>query len=63
MTEFAAQIRARVREAVHQLGQAELSGDHYSAEVYRADLENIADIAREHGVPVPELDALGLTAA
>ncbi|MDQ2796187.1 MAG: hypothetical protein M3Y06_03355 [Actinomycetota bacterium] len=39
------------------------SGDHYSAEVYRADLENIARIAREHGVPVPELEALGLSAA
>jgi hypothetical protein len=63
MTEFHAELRAHAREAVQLLREAEQSGDDYSAEVQRADLENIARIAREHGVALPEVDALGLTAA
>jgi hypothetical protein len=63
MTEFHAQLRARVLEAVHDLSVAEESGDDYSVDVHRADLENIARIARDHGLSLPELDALGLTAA
>ena len=63
MTEFHAQLRARVVEAVNDLTAAQESGDDYSVEVHRADLENIARIAREHGVSLPELDELGLFAA
>ena len=46
MTEFHAQLRARVVEAVQDLTAAQESGDHYSVDVHRADLENIARIAR-----------------
>ena len=63
MTEFHAQRRARALEAVNDLTAAQESGDDYSVEVHRADLENIARIAREHGVSLPELDELGLFAA
>lgn len=63
MTEFHAQLRARALAAVNDLTAAQESGDDYSVEVHRADLENIARIAREHGVSLPELDELGLFAA
>jgi hypothetical protein len=63
MTEFHAQLRARALEAVHDLSVAQASGDDYSVDVHRADLENIARIARDHDVSLPELDELGLTAA
>ena len=63
MTEFHAQLRARALEAVNDLTAAQESGDDYSVEVHRADLEIIALIAREHGVSLPELDELGLFAA
>jgi hypothetical protein len=63
MTEFHAQLRARALEAVSDLTAAQESGDDYSVDVHRADLENIARIAREHGLSLPELDALGLSAA
>jgi hypothetical protein len=63
MTEFHAQLRARAIEAVNDLTAAQVSGDDYSVEVHLADLENIARIAREHGVSLPELDELGLFAA
>jgi hypothetical protein len=63
MTEFHAELRARALEAVHLLRDAELSGDDYSAEMQRADLENIARIAREHGVVLAEVEELGVTAA
>ncbi len=63
MTEFHAQLRARVVEAVQDLTAAQQSGDDYSVDVHRADLENIARIAREHDLSLPELDELGLSAA
>ena len=63
MTEFHAQLRARALEAVNDLTAAQESGDDYSVEVHRANMENIARIAREHGVSLPELDELGLFAA
>jgi hypothetical protein len=63
MTEFRAELQTRALEAVQLLRDAEEAGDDYSAEVQRGDLENIARIAREHGVVLPEVDALGLTAA
>jgi hypothetical protein len=63
MTEFHAQLRARALDAVNDLTAAQESGDDFSVDVHRADLENIARIAREHGVSLPELDALDLSAA
>ncbi len=63
MTEFHAQLRARALDAVNDLTAAQESGDDFSVDVHRADLENIARIAREHGVSLPELDALDFTAA
>ena len=63
MTEFHSQLTARVHETVASLTAAESSGDDYSVQVHRADLENIARIAREHDVVLPELDRLGVTAA
>jgi hypothetical protein len=63
MTEFHAQLRARVVEAVQDLTAALESGDDYSVDVHRADLENIARIAREHDLRLPELEELGLDAA
>jgi hypothetical protein len=63
MTEFHAQLRARALQAVDDLTAAQESGDDYSVDVHRADLENIARIAREHGIALPELDELGLPAA
>jgi len=63
MTEFHAELQARVHEAAQFLTAAQDSGDDYSVEVHRADLENIARIAREHGLALPELDRLGVTAA
>jgi hypothetical protein len=63
MTEFHAQLKARVHEAAQFLTAAQACGDHYSAEVHRADLENIARIAHDHGVTLPELDRLGVGAA
>ena len=63
MTEFHAQLRARVVEAVQDLTAAQESGDDFSVDVHRADLENIARIAREHDLNLPELDGLGLSAA
>jgi hypothetical protein len=63
MTEFHAQLRARALEAVADLIAAQESDDDYSVDVHRSDLENIARIAREHGVELPELDDLDLSAA
>ena len=63
MTEFHAQLRTRALDAVRELFAALESGDDYSVDVHRADLENIARIAREHGVDLPELAHLDLDAA
>ena len=63
MTEFHAQLTARAQEAVQQLDAAERSGDDYSIEVHRADLENIARIARDHGLALPEAGRPGSSAA
>jgi len=49
MTEFHAQLRARALDAVNDLTAAQESGDDFSVDVHRADLEYIARIAREHG--------------
>lgn len=63
MTEFHAQLTARAQEAVQQLDAAERSGDDFSIEVHRADLENIARIARDHGLTLPDPGRPGASAA
>ena len=63
MTEFHAQLRARALAAVQDLTAAEESGDDDSVDVHRADLENISRIAREHGLTLPELENISLSAA
>ncbi len=55
MTEFHAQLAARAQEAAQLLAAAQRSGDDFSVDVHRADLENIARIARDHGVTLPDL--------
>lgn len=56
MSEFQIQLQARVHEAIRSISEAEASGDDYSVTVHRGELEGIAWLAREHEVPLPELD-------
>jgi hypothetical protein len=55
MTEFHAEIRARVQEAVASLEAARRSGDDYMVEVRLGELEGLAHLVAEHGLYVPEL--------
>jgi len=55
MTEFHAQLTARAQEAAQLLAEAQRSGDDFSLEAHRADLDDIVRIAHEHGVPLPDL--------
>ena len=61
MTEFHSEITQRAVRANQILRAAQASGDDYLAEVQQAELENLARLAREHGLRVPELS--GYTAA
>ncbi len=56
MTEFHAEIRDRATHAVQSLKDAEASGDDYLVDVKEAELENLARLAREHGLRIPELE-------
>jgi hypothetical protein len=55
MTEFHAQLTARALEAARLLAAAQRSGDDFSVDVHRADLDTIVGIAHEHGVALPDL--------
>jgi hypothetical protein len=55
MTEFHAEIRDRAAQAVQSLKHAQASGDDYLVEVREAELENLARLATEHGLRIPEL--------
>jgi hypothetical protein len=55
MTEFHAEIRDRAAKAVHSLHEARAEGDDYLVEVREAELENLARLAHEHGLSIPEL--------
>jgi hypothetical protein len=55
MTELHTEIRHRAARAVASLETAHASGDDYLASVREAELENLARIAQEHGLRIPEL--------
>lgn len=55
MTEFHAEITERVARAVQSLQAARESGDDYLASVQEAELENLARLAGEHGLRIPQL--------
>lgn len=61
MTEFHAEMRDRATTAVKSLKQAKATGDDYLVEVREAELENLARLASDHGLRIPEL--VGYTAA
>lgn len=61
MTEFHAEMRDRAATAVKSLKQAQATGDDYLVEVREAELENLARLASDHGLRIPEL--AGYTAA
>jgi hypothetical protein len=55
MTELHHEISHRAARATESLRQAQQSGDDYLASVREAELENLARIATEHGLRIPEL--------
>jgi hypothetical protein len=55
MTEFHHEITHRAARAVQSLRAAQESGDDYLVSVREAELENLARLAQEHGLRVPEL--------
>jgi hypothetical protein len=55
VTEFHAEMRDRAETAVKSLKQAEANGDDYLVEVRQAELENLARLADDHGLRIPEL--------
>ena len=55
MTEFHHEITHRAVRAVQSLRAAEESGDDYLVSVQQAELENLARLAAEQGLRVPEL--------
>lgn len=61
MTEFHAEISDRAARAVSSLREAQASGDDYLVDVKEAELENLARLATEHGLRIPELE--GFSAA
>lgn len=55
MTEFHAEMRDRAATAVRSLKQAQDNGDDYLVGVREAELENLARLASDHGLRIPEL--------
>ncbi|GAB3436642.1 hypothetical protein GCM10027517_07020 [Phycicoccus ginsengisoli] len=55
MTEFHHEIRAHAVSAIESLRGAQDTGDDYLASVREAELENLARLAAEHGLRIPEL--------
>lgn len=56
MTEFHHQITHRATRAVQSLRAAQESGDDYLVSVQEAELENLARLAAEHGLRIPDLE-------
>jgi hypothetical protein len=56
MTELHHQITRRATRALQSLQAAHESGDDYLASVQEAELENLARLAAEHGLRVPDLE-------
>jgi hypothetical protein len=55
MTEFHTEISQRAARAVQSLRSAQDSGDDYLVAVQESELENLARIARDHGLRVADL--------
>lgn len=55
MTEFHTEISHRAARAAESLRTAQESGDDYLASVQEAVLENLARLADEHGLRIPQL--------
>ena len=55
MTEFHTEITERANRAVQSLRKAQEAGDDYLASVREAELENLARLASEHGLRIPQL--------
>ena len=55
MTEFHSEITRRATRAVQSLQHAEEAGDDYLVEMRQAELENLARLAADHGLRIPEL--------
>ena len=55
MTEFHHEITHRATRALQSLRAAQETGDDYLASLKEAELENLARLAHEHGLRVPEL--------
>ena len=55
MTEFHTEIRRQAASAVESLNTARQTGDDYLASVRQSELENLARLADEHGLRIPEL--------
>lgn len=55
MSELHTEISRRAARAVDSLRTAQESGDDYLASVREGELENLARIAAEHGLRIPEL--------
>ena len=62
MTEFHSEIRSHAQSAMESLRGARESGDDYLASVREAELENLARLAAEHGLRIPELAGFAATA-
>ncbi len=57
MTEFHTEISRRAAHAVQSLNTARENGDDYLASVRQGELENLARLADEHGLRIPQLTA------
>lgn len=55
MTEFHSEITRRAVRVTELLHAARDTGDDYLASVHEAELENLARLAREHGLRIPAL--------
>ncbi|KAA2258100.1 hypothetical protein F0L68_24300 [Solihabitans fulvus] len=54
MSEFAASLRDRIRQAREAVRLASEAGDEHGASAHGADLANLRRLASEHGVDVSE---------
>jgi hypothetical protein len=55
MTEFHSEITRRATRAVQSMHRAQEVGDDYLVEMRQAELENLARLASDHGLRIPEL--------
>ncbi|WP_350275883.1 hypothetical protein [Kribbella sp. HUAS MG21] len=53
-SEFAAELRHRVRVAIRALDAAQVEGDGYAVDIRAGELESLRRIARENGVTLDD---------